>query len=884
MALVLAAQTRQLRKEQSEMLRFADDRSLVCDHIVLLEEGGDEYDIFLSHAWKDLGAQTLMRTVKDRLHTMVPGLKIFLDVDNLSEGKGAEIVMTSRVVLVLVGEEFFKSKNCMRELLTAVICKKPLVALLADHCLSVATVKQQLREFVKSYAWEELVTEYREGAHRSAPQERVAIPTADEIDLALFGDVGQPHTRPMEWSHQKIYRDTTLRLILERKLLVWKLEVGDKRDELLKQPRPAAASCMRQSLTYLKNDFLGDSFPLPLPRRGRKYHLFVSAHNPGADSMAKELHQRCADEGLIWTSAREEMALCEQFLVYLNAKTWDRTQACVDQACVDHSAHAESSQWSDGATLEPSLSFGAGLKRVNAFQNEIVAAVTKHRLPLLLLHENPSLLAPLKAEEQEAEEPQPERSSTDSPRATHPIAFKHFFEEGVTPEVLKSKEVQIYSPIAKELEQWGQWRAISEIIVLRAIKKPPPIPPNVRLGTGWVSLIGHFSRERSRATPERCRTRWVEGAHEALRRARSISMSSARVEPEVPVTSAMPPRAAPAQGVLVGVLYGESEGLAKPQASARPSTHEAGATLAKSETSAMFAKPTRAAPALSERSIPPPKAPQAPVPEDRSKPSPCVGGSLCTAHGNRVSQRGRDGAPSGDAPPEAMVSEEPESSKALVSKQTELPPKPSPMAPTPSWKQSHSARPRRAAPPLRRTASEGRQLEQREARALPQVMTTRLELVHGFKERLVRNLSAERQHERASGALLVPKVEHLTTTQKKLIKQLHHHWMPTVVSAAPLLPSYDGGGGTRLAPFVLLTVLEDKDRAIILLQAVARGYLQRRRCKSLRCRQRLQEARRLSSGTFQTCCRAGLIKQNSSSHQASESTSESAIADAAASR
>ena len=40
-----------------------------------------------------------MRVVKSRLSEMVPELKTFLDVDDLTEGKGAELVDASQVIL-----------------------------------------------------------------------------------------------------------------------------------------------------------------------------------------------------------------------------------------------------------------------------------------------------------------------------------------------------------------------------------------------------------------------------------------------------------------------------------------------------------------------------------------------------------------------------------------------------------------------------------------------------------------------------------------------------------------------------------------------------------------------------------------------------------------
>ena len=63
--------------------------------------------------------QDQMRVVKQRLLEMLPDASIFLDVDDLAEGKGAEYVDVSSMSLVFCSAGYFQSPNCMRELLRA---------------------------------------------------------------------------------------------------------------------------------------------------------------------------------------------------------------------------------------------------------------------------------------------------------------------------------------------------------------------------------------------------------------------------------------------------------------------------------------------------------------------------------------------------------------------------------------------------------------------------------------------------------------------------------------------------------------------------------------------------------------------------------------------
>ena len=86
------------------------------------------FHLFLSHVWGT--GQDQMRIVKQRVLEMLPGAKVFLDVDDLKEGRGAEYVDRSNVVLVLVSRGYFDSVNCLRELIRAAFLKKPVTIML----------------------------------------------------------------------------------------------------------------------------------------------------------------------------------------------------------------------------------------------------------------------------------------------------------------------------------------------------------------------------------------------------------------------------------------------------------------------------------------------------------------------------------------------------------------------------------------------------------------------------------------------------------------------------------------------------------------------------------------------------------------------------------
>ena len=86
------------------------------------------FHLFLSHVWGD--AQDQMRIIKQRLVEMLPDIAVFLDVDDLEEIGDLEgyIERTERI-LVYCSKAYFKSKNCMRELVSAAKMGKEIIAL-----------------------------------------------------------------------------------------------------------------------------------------------------------------------------------------------------------------------------------------------------------------------------------------------------------------------------------------------------------------------------------------------------------------------------------------------------------------------------------------------------------------------------------------------------------------------------------------------------------------------------------------------------------------------------------------------------------------------------------------------------------------------------------
>merc|ERR1719197_1738328 len=81
---------------------------------------------FISHSWGTGQDQT--HTVVRRLQLLLPGVRIWLDVDNLEDvGRLEESVRDATTFLVFLSAGYFKSFNCRRGLYTALASNRPFI-------------------------------------------------------------------------------------------------------------------------------------------------------------------------------------------------------------------------------------------------------------------------------------------------------------------------------------------------------------------------------------------------------------------------------------------------------------------------------------------------------------------------------------------------------------------------------------------------------------------------------------------------------------------------------------------------------------------------------------------------------------------------------------
>merc|ERR1740136_223235 len=105
-----------------------------------------EYHAFLSHVWKSGQGKT--HAIVRKLQLYIPGIKIWLDVDDLENISALEkSVANCSVLIIFYSEGYFQSKNCRRELYAAVSQNKPLLVLHESSDNTVETIKEECEEY-----------------------------------------------------------------------------------------------------------------------------------------------------------------------------------------------------------------------------------------------------------------------------------------------------------------------------------------------------------------------------------------------------------------------------------------------------------------------------------------------------------------------------------------------------------------------------------------------------------------------------------------------------------------------------------------------------------------------------------------------------------------
>ena len=382
---------------------------------------GHKWHLFVSHHWDN---QDAAATIKRRLQMHLPGVKVFLDVDNLQSIADLEAhVAESAAMLVLLGSpSYFHSMSCLKELTTALAKGTPLIRvhvaeLVHDNEPSGKATRplDELRVHCREHCQHELFDFLfaDDWAHRvlSAPP---AVPTPfrrmwsnllaksssrssrSKLGQAINQAVSQAqssqgkHTqrtdqahaaRPavISWLRQQHLQQLSVALVAEQLLLC------------------SPAYQTRESLTL---DLPGSMLSSPRPLRlHHSVCIWTSRANPTARSVA--------DEWCKWhTSKSQRSTLGRQFSGHATSgrSTKSSSMACTTRqppssvralaakagALVDESAPADNEDIDESPPTHMLLHLSAktwDAEEASLLAEEVLAVLTQHDVHIVLVHE-----------------------------------------------------------------------------------------------------------------------------------------------------------------------------------------------------------------------------------------------------------------------------------------------------------------------------------------------------------------------------------------------------------------------------------------------------------------------------------------------------------------
>jgi len=203
----------------------------------------------------------------------------------------------SQVILIFLSLGYFKSTNCMRELLRAAYMKKPVAVLVEPEALHGSIPFDATRKAIElactRFAANGLLAEMQSW--------NFAPPSADDLRGTLFA------TDVIEWNRIGAFQDVTCRLIAERLL-------GEG-----------------HAPVYVQGE-MHEGVPLPAPSEtGFKYHAYCSSLNPGSAELLSEVSAALEIQVAVSTDA-DALSQCMHMLIYLTSQTWTRGDESTDFA------------------------------------------------------------------------------------------------------------------------------------------------------------------------------------------------------------------------------------------------------------------------------------------------------------------------------------------------------------------------------------------------------------------------------------------------------------------------------------------------------------------------------------------------------------------------
>ena len=219
------------------------------------------------------------------------------DLEDISDLEG--YVDRSDFILIYLSQGYIESKNCMRELRSAVSKRKPIVAL------------QDIDLTRGGITWGDVCERLlaSDAKYNGWGFEGDGGPKGEQLISALEA------TPLIEWNRIGDFQDVTMRLIAERLLQAGSLT------PLAGPSRAVGSRAAMPGTVYVQGEKTIVRPTVGEPAPGKTLHLYCSPHNAGALELSQEL-VRTHPAPLRVTSDVGEMSACEHMALYLTGRTW----------------------------------------------------------------------------------------------------------------------------------------------------------------------------------------------------------------------------------------------------------------------------------------------------------------------------------------------------------------------------------------------------------------------------------------------------------------------------------------------------------------------------------------------------------------------------------
>ncbi|EOD09806.1 hypothetical protein EMIHUDRAFT_465372 [Emiliania huxleyi CCMP1516] len=274
---------------------------------------GMTWHLFNSHIWST--GQDAVAVIKNELQQLLPGIKVFLDVDDLEDiGALESYIGRSQVILFFLSKGYFRSKNCLREIRSSLEKGKPIILVQeADPAKGGGSIE---------------ASSYRRGSTPAPPQARssrqprrlqeLRAECPAELQPAVFDQLFPL----VVWMRIEEFQLVSLKMISEaREAVIAPTPAGKHQTPLFAQ------ALLVQTPTYAGLR----SLPLTIPG---EVVLWASPANQGARRMANEL--AASFPGVAVDNAAEMPERATHMLLYLCEESWsdDRLAEQVKQELI----------------------------------------------------------------------------------------------------------------------------------------------------------------------------------------------------------------------------------------------------------------------------------------------------------------------------------------------------------------------------------------------------------------------------------------------------------------------------------------------------------------------------------------------------------------------